>query len=749
MGKKQTFFCCEYFADGLVVGCASGEMYLFKDRRCVTIVQAHVLNEPILSMSCNDGILVTGAKDGFIKTWDSTLKEVGSALDITADVDGDGEPDSGCLDSSVTAVCMRGKHLLIGTKSSDGFIAWVPTNPTETHELERVCWGHSSGKLVGLTLHPTRDEFATSGDDKTVRLWSLRSNEQVDIRNLPESSRALCYSPNGDVLAVGMENGQIAMMNSRSLRAYDTWTHTTAGITVMRFSPDGRYLAVGDAHCNVYLYMSGNKRNYKRHAICRGHGDAITCMDFSSNSQFLQSNDSGSTLRFWDVRGNEIKTAEHMRDVNWATHTCVYTWATSGIHGPKDPSNTYLACEGVEDIGIMATARKDGSLHLFSYPVEGDKSISQSYDGHASAVTNVRVSMNRRFIVSVGGEDNTILVWQNEMERADDEEDSTPAPDDASTSVTDIIDALGAIVEVETGPAIMKSPLSGGDEFMSVMPWKAAVLNLQPSKPTFDPKDIDKYNAATDVDLDLLWVHGYRCHDCRNNARFTAAGSLVYSAAALGVVYSKYTGRQEFLQGVHSDDIIGLALHPAGNVCATGQIGKKPILCIWDTQSMQAIVTMKTKHGRGIPLLSFNDSGNNLATVGLDNDSTLIVYDWAKKITVLETPTAKEKVFCVAFMTQGSSPGKDRSSSNRSGGGGGGRRSKSAVSDIVITGGEKHLKFWWSVGRNIKGQKGLWGPTRRTHVLCAVSPAKDLVVTGGIDGNLHLWEDFKVLSDRP
>lgn len=50
----------------------------------------------------------------------------------------------------------------------------------------------------------------------------------------------------------------------------------------------------------------------------------------------------------------------------------------------------------------------------------------------------------------------------------------------------------------------------------------------------------------------------YRAHDCRNNVRYSCAGSIVYTAAAVGVVYSKSAGRQKFFQGGHASDIIGM-----------------------------------------------------------------------------------------------------------------------------------------------------------------------------------------------
>ena len=115
-GRKQTFFCVTYFNDDVVVGCASGELYRFKAGQCIQIVQAHSMNEPILSISYNpkDGVLVTGAKDSLVKTWDSTLREVGASLDLSEDLDGDGQADNGSSDSAVISVHMLHNRILLG-----------------------------------------------------------------------------------------------------------------------------------------------------------------------------------------------------------------------------------------------------------------------------------------------------------------------------------------------------------------------------------------------------------------------------------------------------------------------------------------------------------------------------------------------------------------------------------------------------------------------------------------------------------
>ena len=116
---------------------------------------------------------------------------------------------------------------------------------------------------------------------------------------------------------------------------------------------------------------------------------------------------------------------------------------------------------------------------------------------------------------------------------------------------------------------------------MSVKPWMGVVNNSVPDG--FRPNKRD--GEAPDATLELEYVHGYRCHDSRNNLRYTANGNLAYITAGVGVVMDPRTNTQKhFLD--HSDDIHCIAMHPAGKICATGQIGPKPRICIWDNETM-------------------------------------------------------------------------------------------------------------------------------------------------------------------
>ena len=53
-----------------------------------------------------------------------------------------------------------------------------------------------------------------------------------------------------------------------------------------------------------------------------------------------------------------------------------------------------------------------------------------------------------------------------------------------------------------------------------------------------------------------------------------------------------------------------LALHPEKTLVATGQIGKNPYICVWDSISVQAVSFLKDGHKQGISAMGFDKEGN-------------------------------------------------------------------------------------------------------------------------------------------
>ena len=52
-----------------------------------------------------------------------------------------------------------------------------------------------------------------------------------------------------------------------------------------------------------------------------------------------------------------------------------------------------------------------------------------------------------------------------------------------------------------------------------------------------------------------------------------------------------------------------LALHPERVLVATGQVGKEPYICVWDSYTVQTVSILKDTHTHGIACLAFDLEG--------------------------------------------------------------------------------------------------------------------------------------------
>ena len=63
---------------------------------------------------------------------------------------------------------------------------------------------HCVDQLWGLDVNPQNSkEFVTVGDDYTVRVWNRIERKQIRMVKLDCISRSVCYSPDGNYVAVG------------------------------------------------------------------------------------------------------------------------------------------------------------------------------------------------------------------------------------------------------------------------------------------------------------------------------------------------------------------------------------------------------------------------------------------------------------------------------------------------------------------------------------------------------------------
>ena len=105
----------------------------------------------------------------------------------------------------------------------------------------------------------------------------------------------------------------------------------------------------------------------------------------------------------------------------------------------------------------------------------------------------------------------------------------------------------------------------------------------------------------------------YRAQDVRNNLCYAKDGTIVYTAAALGVCFNPEISKEQRFMSGHTDDVLSMAVwdnpNKVGSIVATGERGAAPRIIIWSTDDVKILNTLRATHQRGVCQLAFSNDG--------------------------------------------------------------------------------------------------------------------------------------------
>ncbi|ELK12762.1 Echinoderm microtubule-associated protein-like 2 [Pteropus alecto] len=275
------------------------------------------------------------------------------------------------------------------------------------------CQGHME-ELWGLATHPSRAQFVTCGQDKLVHLWSAESHQPLWSRIIEDPARSAGFHPSGSVLAVGTVTGRWLLLDTETHDLVAIHTDGNEQISVVSFSPDGAYLAVGSHDNLVYVYtVDQGGRKVSRLGKCSGHSSFITHLDWAQDSSCFVTNSGDYEILYWDpATCKQITSADAVRNMEWATATCVLGFGVFGIWSEGADGTDINAVARSHDGKLLASADDFGKVHLFSYPCCQPRALSHKYGGHSSHVTNVAFLWDDSVALTTGGKDTSILQWR-------------------------------------------------------------------------------------------------------------------------------------------------------------------------------------------------------------------------------------------------------------------------------------------------------------------------------------------------
>ncbi|CAF1474328.1 unnamed protein product, partial [Adineta steineri] len=763
-GKSEatTLLCIGHFGrtneeNICFTGAINGDIIIWKKNAIDKIIDgAH--HSTIYSIDITSDGFLTSSKDGFVKEWTRDYVPTGQMCQIPCLMNDTHE-------ITVCSVVSRNGYVVAGTRDCEIYGFELHGNAIP----QLIIQGHHDTSLTALACHPLENIFVTGGDDCSLRFWNADKMSLITFYTMPYAPispaptiRSIAFSSDGGQFAVGYEDGSVEIYPT-NLKPHSEVrvapigilrdrTDRTDRIQALAFSPNGRYLAVGCIDGHFDLYDVKNKFE-NLHSKPNSDSSSVTHIDWTDDDKYVQY--SGESRKVFVVKASSLEIlseTEAGKIHNWATFTSLRHAEVRGIWNKFAEKTDIVAIDGNNHLGVIAAGDEIGLIKLFRFPSEQKGAHFRKYVGHSSRIVDVRFLHDTSRLITIGSDDRTILQWNFRSES-----DSIALADARRMSVLPVSSRIGGdetvnldeidgtieeaqlLESTQHGGAYLDSDsedsdsdLSGGEIDSDIE--KEKQINYDRTLYREDYQKIkktakkelapgEKRKKQPDEGLTLDYVFGYRGYDCRDNVFWLKTNEIVYHVAALGIVLNTEQNTQKFYN-YHTDDILCLAVSPDMSVVATGQIGRDPPIHVWDPVEMKTISILKGQHYRGICALGFSKSGKRLATVGLDDYHTIVIWDWKKGEKLASQRGHNDKIFCLRWNPHDE--------------------------DRFVTVGVKHIKFWTQAGGGMTSKQGVFGKisgkTGKQNQMCVVfGKTVETCITGGSDGCIYIWNQTSLI----
>ena len=194
--------------------------------------------------------------------------------------------------------------LLFSPDSQILALAIVEDYDTTIH-LRDVTTGYTVGTLTGLTgrvdglaFSPDGKTLAASSYDKTVKIWNVKTGQELQTLSFPDAAFGIAFSPDGKLLAVGIRNGPVQLLEPDSGIIFRTFTGHTDLVNSVVFFPDGKKIAAGSSDGTIILWDVAGGKEMQRF---QGHTRSVWKVSISPDGKTLASASTDGTIRLWNA----------------------------------------------------------------------------------------------------------------------------------------------------------------------------------------------------------------------------------------------------------------------------------------------------------------------------------------------------------------------------------------------------------------------------------------------------------------
>jgi WD40 repeat protein/Cdc6-like AAA superfamily ATPase len=446
---------------------------------------------------------------------------------------------------------------------------------------------------------------------------------------------SMAFSPNGKYLAAGDADGQIHLWKVGDYQKIFTRQKHIAPVRAIAYSPDGKTLVSGSDDCTVKLW---NVETGECLYTFEEHENWVRAVAFSPDGKILASGCRDKTVKLWNLETKEcLYTLNH--DLNWVDSITF------------SPNGRFLASGSKDSLVRLWDVETGAILHIF--------------EGHTDRVRSVVFSPDGEILAS-GSRDKTVKLWNvstlqliDTLEAHSSSVRSIAFSPDGKTLASGSSDRMVKLWDVSTSQcsqilqghtnliwAVAFSPdgktlaSGGGDHIVKL--WDVHTGHVSKVLPgytnwvrsiAFSPDGKFLTSGSSDHKVRLWDVNTCQClrtfdgHTCHiRSVAFSPDGKLIASGSDDKTVrlWNLATGECVCIfQELHSC-IRAVAFSPDGKILASG--GSDQIVRLWNVETGKL---SKSFHGHEfwVRSLAFSPDGEILASSS--SDLTIRLWDVA------------------------------------------------------------------------------------------------------------------------
>eukprot|EP00455_Lapot_gusevi_P033657 TRINITY_DN3687_c0_g1_i1.p1 TRINITY_DN3687_c0_g1~~TRINITY_DN3687_c0_g1_i1.p1 ORF type:complete len:923 (+),score=318.78 TRINITY_DN3687_c0_g1_i1:72-2840(+) len=429
--ERQMFICVAYSDKGTAcVGAKDGSVYAFIGDECKRVFPG-IHNSPVHTIIPFEGGVITGGTGAVVVS--GSKMEALHTFQLGA--------------SSARSLAVRGSTLVIGT--GQGELYRIRNFNTEQPQAELLLVSHHDGELWALCPHPDPrlPLLVSAGEDNKILVWDTKKHRLVKMAPITtdppsaqrkvqrasttsshatnQMARSVAFSPDGRHIAVGTNEGKVAILDAGTLSLVHLVDLNRLGkpnnknpehwIEDLKYSPLGSILAVA-THGSIIALLDVTKQYTPKERLT-AHNAAVIQLDWSTDGRYLQSVCLAYELLFHDITpaiqgSTQHKHASTMKNVDWYSQTCKFGWPVNGIFRPDQSGYEINTVDRSNARDLLAIGDDDGRISLFRFPcnVQGNK--CKQLEGHSSHIQRVRFSPSDDCLYSAGGNDKCIFQWR-------------------------------------------------------------------------------------------------------------------------------------------------------------------------------------------------------------------------------------------------------------------------------------------------------------------------------------------------